>query len=58
MLATEELQSPQRNAWPRAFHSLPGTEMQRQTTEGRRGNLLWIIAIGVMPLLLVKLTLY
>lgn len=58
MLATEELQSPQRNAWPRAFHSLPGTEMQRQTKEERRGNLLWIIAIFVMPLLFVKLTLY
>lgn len=58
MLATEGLWSPQKNAWPRAFHSSPGTEMQRQTKEGRRGNLLWIIAVGVMSLLLVKITLY
>lgn len=58
MLATEELQSPRRNAWPGAFHSSPGTEMQRQIKEGRRGSLLWIIAIGVMSLLLLKFALY
>jgi len=58
MLATEELHLPQRNEWPRAFHSSPGKEMQKQTKEGRRGNLLRIIAICVMSLLLVKLTLY
>lgn len=40
MLVTAQLQSPQENAWPRAFCNSARAEMQRQRIVGGRGNLL------------------